>query len=675
MRIVDRFPHEVVEDRLRIRMSDGTHLAGRVWRPTTSAARPVPAVLEFIPYRQRDLTAVRDSMHHPYLAGHGFAGVRVDLRGSGDSEGVLTDEYLERELCDAEEVLAWLAAQPWCSGRTGMMGISWGGFNALQVAARRPPSLGAIAAVSFTDDRYTDDVHYMGGCLLTDNLSWASTMLAYNSCPPDPAVVGERWREMWHERLRGSGLWLAEWLRHQHRDDYWRHGSVCEDYAAIQVPVLAASGWADGYTNAVFRLLAALDVPRKGLVGPWSHKYPHLGQPGPAVGFLQELVRWWDRWLCDADNGVMDEPMLRIWMQESVPPSTAYEERPGRWVGEASWPSPQVHGVAHPLGDHRVLAPDDRPAEVPERLTVSSPRSVGQFAGKWCSYNAPPDLPYDQREEDGGSLVFDGEVLAERLEILGVPMVELEFAVDRPVAMVAVRLSDVAPDGRATRISYGLRNLTHRDGHEQPEALVPGERYRVCVALKALAQALPPGHRLRLAFSTSYWPLAWPAPEPVTLTVFPGSSALHLPVRPDPGAVELPVPFPGEPEVARAVAATPLVPGRQRWAVTRDLVDYTSALEVVKDLGVVRFDDIDLELARRADERYSWVADDVGSVRGEVTWTMGFARGDWAVETRTRTVLTSTPTDFRLHAQLDAYEGDERVFAHSWRLAIPRDHV
>jgi putative CocE/NonD family hydrolase len=262
MRIVDRFPHEVVEDRLRIRMSDGTHLAGRVWRPTTSATRPVPAVLEFIPYRQRDLTAVRDSMHHPYLAGHGFAGVRVDLRGSGDSEGVLTDEYLERELCDAEEVLAWLAAQPWCSGRTGMMGISWGGFNALQVAARRPPSLGAIAAVSFTDDRYTDDVHYMGGCLLTDNLSWASTMLAYNSCPPDPEVVGEAWREMWHERLRGSGLWLAEWLRHQHRDDYWRHGSVCEDYAAIQVPVLAASGWADGYTNAVFRLLAALDVPR-----------------------------------------------------------------------------------------------------------------------------------------------------------------------------------------------------------------------------------------------------------------------------------------------------------------------------------------------------------------------------------------------------------------------------
>jgi uncharacterized protein len=676
MRIVDSFPHEVREDtRLRIPMSDGTHLAGRVWRPVTSDERPVPAVLEFIPYRQRDLTAVRDSIHHPYLAGHGYAGVRVDLRGSGDSEGVLTDEYLEQELRDAEEVLAWLAAQPWCDGRTGMMGISWGGFNALQVAARRPPSLRAIVTASFTDDRYADDVHYMGGCLLTDNLSWASTMFAYNSCPPDPEVVGGRWREMWHERLRGSGPWLVEWLRHQRRDAYWRHGSICEDYSAIRCPVLAVSGWADGYTNAVFRLLASLDVPRKGLVGPWSHKYPHLGQPGPAVGFLQELVRWWDRWLCDAQNDVMDEPMLRIWMQESVPPSTAYEERPGRWVGEPSWPSPLVHSTAHALGDHRLLPPGAEPAGVPERLTVQSPLSVGQFAGKWCSYNAPPDLPYDQREEDGGSLVFDGEVLDERLEILGCPTVELEFAADRPVAMVAVRLSDVAPDGSATRISYGLRNLTHRAGHDRPETLVPGERYRVKVVLNAMAQALPPGHRLRLAFSTSYWPLAWPAPEPVQLTVFPRSSALVLPLRPDRGADELPVPSPGEPEGAPPLTTTRLRPGRQCWTVTRDLVDYESALEVVKDLGTVRFDDIDLELARCSQERYSWVADDVGSVRGETRWVMGFARNEWKVETVTRTVLTSTATDFRLHAQLDAYECGERVFADSWRVTIPRDHV
>jgi hypothetical protein len=330
----------------------------------------------------------------------------------------------------------------------------------------------------------------------------------------------------------------------------------------------------------------------------------------------------------------------------------------------------------HPLGDHRVLPPGTgRATDVPERLTVQSPLSVGQFAGKWCSYNAPPDLPYDQREEDGGSLVFDGAVLTERIEILGAPEVDLEFAVDRPAAMVGVRLSDVAPDGRATRISYGLLNLTHRDGHDRPEALVPGRRYRVKVLLNAMAQALSPGHRLRLAFSTSYWPLAWPPPEAVQLTVFPASSALVLPLRPDPGAEELPVPSLGEAEGAAPLATTQLLPGRQRWTVTRDLVDYESALEVVKDLGTVRFDGIALDLTRRSDERYSWVADDVGSVRGETRWVMGFARGDWKVQTVTRTVLTSTVTDFRLHAQLDAYEGDERVYADSWRVTIPRDHV
>ncbi|MGH3804930.1 MAG: CocE/NonD family hydrolase, partial [Pseudonocardiaceae bacterium] len=341
-----------------------------------------------------------------------------------------------------------------------------------------------------------------------DNLSWASTMFAYNSCPPDPAVVGDRWRELWHDRLDGSGLWIEQWLQHQRRDDFWRHGSICEDFAAVACPVLAVSGWADGYTNSVFRLLAHLEVPRKGLIGPWSHKYPHLGEPGPAIGFLQELVRWWDHWLADVPNNVMDEPMLRIWMQETVPPLTAYAQRPGRWVTEPCWPSPHIQCDDFVLARNRIAGPDE-PVRA-EELTIESPLSVGQFAGKWCSYNAPPDLPYDQREEDGGSLVFDTDEFTDRCEILGSPVVALEVAVNRPVAMVAVRLSDVAPDGRATRISYGLLNLTHRNGHDTPEPLVPGEHYDVHVRLNAMAQAVPPRHRLRIALSTSYWPLVWP---------------------------------------------------------------------------------------------------------------------------------------------------------------------
>ncbi|MER7076901.1 hypothetical protein SAMN02982929_00908 [Saccharopolyspora kobensis] len=674
MRTVTDLPHTVAEEEhVWVPLSDGTRLGARIWRPVGSEESPVPAVLEFIPYRKGDFTAPRDSIHHPYIAGHGYACARVDLRGSGESEGVLTDEYLEQELLDGEDVLKWLAEQPWCDGRVGMMGISWGGFNALQLAARRPEELRAIATVCSSDDRYADDVHYMGGCLLGDNLSWASTMFAYNSCPPDPELVGESWRKMWLDRLDGSGLWLDEWLRHPTRDEYWRHGSVCEDYSAVECPVLAVSGWADGYTNTVFRLMESLDAPRKGLVGPWSHTYPHLGQPGPAIGFLQQLVRWWDRWLKGIDNGVMDGPMLNVWMQDSVPPSTSYEERPGRWVGETTWPSPDVHVQQCPLGLN-ALEPAGR--DVPVRpLNVMSPLSVGQYAGKWCSYNTPPDLPYDQREEDGGSLVFDSAPLQERCEILGSPSVDLEFEVDKPVAMVAARLSDVAPDGRATRVTYGLLNLTHRDGHESPRTLEPGRRYRVRVELNACAQAFPRGHKIRLALSTSYWPLAWPPPEPVCMSVYSGLSSVGLPVRPNSAPDRLPaVPF-GEPEGAPPVLQTQLRPGEERWQVSRNLADYVSALEVVGDAGVIRLEGLGLEIARRCYERYGWVGDDFGSVSGQAEWTLRFARDGWQVETVTRTVLTCDAEEFHLHAELDAYEDGRRIFSRNWQRSIPRDHV
>jgi putative CocE/NonD family hydrolase len=319
--------------------------------------------------------------------------------------------------------------------------------------------------VCASDDRYTDDVHYMGGCLLRDNVSWASTMFAYTSCPPDPALVGDGWRKMWLDRLEGSGLWLAEWLSHQRRDDYWRHGSVCEDYTAIRCPVMTVSGWADGYSNAVFRLLEGLEVPARGLIGPWSHAYPNLGQPGPAIGFLQEVLQWWDRWLKDLENGAMDRPALAIWMQDAVTPSTAYEKRPGRWVGEPSWPSP-IETTRYPLAGHRIGRPGEDVGT--QKLTVQSPLSVGQYAGRWCSYNAPADLPYDQREEDGGSLIFDSPVLSEPLELLGTPVLDLEFSVDKPLAMVAVRLSDVAPDGRRPESALGWRISPSNPTHQSP---------------------------------------------------------------------------------------------------------------------------------------------------------------------------------------------------------------
>ena len=655
-----------------IPMRDGARLAARIWLPDNADAEPVPAILEYIPYRKRDFTRHRDSVMHPYVAAHGYACIRVDLRGSGDSDGVLSDEYTQQELDDGCDVIAWLSAQPWCSGRVGMIGISWGGFNSLQIAALRPPALGAVISLCSTDDRYADDIHHMGGCLLGDNLSWASVMFSYNSLPPDPKIVGERWREMWFERLKGSGLWLETWLRHQRRDAYWQHGSIAENYSAIQCPVMAVSGWTDGYSNAVFRLLANLRAPRKGLIGPWSHKYPHIGVPGPAIGFLQETVRWWDHWLKDEANGVMQEPMLRVWMQDSVPPTTYYKHRPGRWVGVTSWPSPDIEPRRLLLTHNRLVADDIEVAEQP--LPIQSPLTTGLFAGKWCSYAAGPDLAHDQRQEDGGALIFESDPLDEQLEILGAPEVDLTLTSSEPIAMLAVRLSDVATDQKVTRVTYGLLNLTHRTSREQPEHLVPGEPYRVRVRLNHIAQVFPRGHRLRLAVSTTYWPLAWPSPQSARLTILTGSSALTIPVWSTSTHDDKLRAF-GKPEGAEGAPRRLIEAGHHNWLIHRDLASDQSTLEVINDNGIVHLEDIDLQVENRAFEWYTSRGDDFRSAKGETQLIRGLRRGDWNIRTVARTQLTSTETSFRVAAELDAFEDDLRVFARNWDVSIPRDFV
>jgi len=659
-------------DNVWIPMADGTSLSARIWLPADAGTNPVPAVLEYIPYRKRDHKAIRDAEIHGFFARHGYAGVRVDLRGSGDSEGILRDEYLQQELDDGLEILKWIAAQPWCSGRVGLFGLSWGGFNGLQLAALQPPELGAVVSVCSSDDRYADDIHYMGGCLLTDNLSWASTMFGFNSCPPDPAVVGERWREMWLERLEGSGLWIKQWLEHQRRDAYWKHASVCEDYSAIQVPVMAVSGWADGYSNTVFRLLENLEVPRRGLVGAWGHKYPHMGGPGPAIDFLGECLRWWDQWLKGIDRGLEAEPMLRVWIHDSTNP--LFPHRPGRWIAETSWPSDHIVARTLALTAHKLVDVDDPAAGETAAVSIQSPLSVGLFAGKWCSYAESTDLPSDQREEDGGALTFDTDPLPADLDILGAAEVELDISADKPVAMVAVRLSDIAPNDRATRVTFGVLNLTHRDSHEQPSELEPGRRYRVRLRLNEVAQHFPAGNRIRLAISSSYWPLAWPAPEPVRLTLHTEGCRLHLPAR-APRESDQALPELGEPRCAPAPATTLLAPAERQWTVRHNLASNEVTLDVVNNDAHLRLDEIDLAFARNVRERFSYRNNRYDTLRAEAVHERRLERGDWRVQTVTRTVLSATRTHFLVRATLDAYEGDVRLYSRSWDEAIPRDLV
>jgi putative CocE/NonD family hydrolase len=655
-----------------IPLSDGRRLCARMWRPESAPERPVPAILEYLPYRKDDVTALEDSLIHPYFAAHGYASLRVDIRGSGDSDGVLVDEYSEQEHRDALEVIAWLADQPWCSGAVGMMGISWSGFNSLQVAALRPPSLRAIITACSTDDRYDNDVHYLGGVPLGYYLlPWASAMMAFNVRPPDPMIVGERWRELWRERLDGN-VDLAElWLGHQARDEYWRHGSVCEDYGAIECAVLAVGGWADAYVDAIFRMLERLSCPRRAVIGPWGHQWPQAGRPGPQIGFLQEAVRWWDRWLKEEPNGVMEEPMLRAWMPEAVRPRRDYDERPGRWIAEAAWPATHDSRTLHLTAGGLATQPD----EDDKRLVHSSGQTVGLDAGAWCAYGNPADFPPDQRREDALSLSLDSAPLEDRVEIFGAPAVALRVASDRPTAFVVARLCDVAPDGASTLITRGALNLCHRGGHDHPQALEPGHAVDITVKLKSVAYALPAGHRLRLAISTSYWPWLWPSPAPVTLTISAGdASSLTVPVR-APQTQDSELPEFGAPETAPPLPVIRLRQRRPLQTVSADDVTGIVDYRMSRDFAGAQRMPSGLEYHDHDPVTFTIRADDPLSARVRCERRIEILRGNWRTRIELRSEMTADATDYLVSTTIDAYEGDTRVHTRTFPSSIPRNHT
>jgi len=671
MTVVASFPVKIREIETEwIPMSDGTRLAARLWLPEDAERNPVPAVLEYIPYRRRDGTRDSDDLMHPYVAGHGYACVRLDIRGSGDSDGLILDEYLKQEQDDAVEAIAWIARQPWCSGSVGMIGISWGGFNGLQVAARRPPALKAIITVCSTDDRYADDMHYMGGQLINGNLEWGASFFTRGGRAPDPAIVGERWRQMWLHRLEHVVPYFETWMRHPLRDEFWRHGSVCEDYERIQCAVFAVGGWADGYSNAIFRLLRGLKGPRLGLCGPWGHKYPHSGVPGPAIGFLQEALRWWDHWLKGKDTGIMAEPMLRAYVQDSVPPRSHYDHRPGRWVAERSWPSPGVASLRLAFGAGTL----SNGAGTDVDLAVCSSQSTGAMSGEWCPYavgGLGPEMPLDQREEDGNSLVWDSGPLGEPLEILGAPLVTLRVASDRPVAVVAVRLCDVAPGGASTRVTYGVLNLTHRDGHAAAKPLEPGRFYDITVQLNDCGHRFGAGNRIRVAVSTAYWPVMWPAPEAATLTVRTGGSAVELPRR-APRPEDAKVRF--EPAVtAPPTRRRPIRAGRVKRTLERDIESNEVVTTIVRDDGLSEIEAIGTVTGLDKLLRYCILPEDPATARVETVHEFTNNRGDWRTRVKTRAVVACDRDAFYVEADLEAFEGERRIFARSWNSRIKRE--
>lgn len=507
----------------------------------------------------------------------------------------------------------------------------------------------------------------MGGSVLAvDMHAWAATMLAFTARPPDPRYAGDGWRRQWLERLEGMQPLIHTWLSHQTRDSYWRHGSVCEDYGAVRAAVLAVGGWHDPYRDTVLRLVSALPASRvRGLIGPWSHQYPDRGlPPGPAIGFLQETLRWWDHWLKGEDNGVMEEPLLRSWISESHRPATVYERLEGRWVGDRAWPSPTVVPVSYGLQGAPVV--------------VASPQHTGLDAGRFFPFGNAADLPPDQREEDAKSACFEFPVApGEPVEILGRPSVTLRLRMDVPYGQVVARLCDVAPDGSSTLVTRGALNLSARRGRDRAAPWTPGTQEDVTFELNGIGHAFPPGHRIRLALSSAYWPWIWPrAGSEAGWSLDPTGSTLELPVRTASPATDGGIVFEA-PEQAEPLGVSypeTLDGPHPERVVVRDVARGTWRLEVDPRYGGTRVYPDGLEYEEEAEEVYEIRDADPLSASCRSQWRIRLHRPEegWDARVETRSEITCDEGGFLTTNEVVCREGEEVVFHRTWERRLPR---
>ncbi len=630
-------------------MADGTRLALTLYLPDPQGGAQ-PCILEALPYRKDDLTSSGYAAEYERLRDeYGYAVARLDVRGTGSSGGRATDEYPAEEQADLLEVIAWLAAQDWCNGSVGMYGTSYSGFNALQMACERPPALKAICAIYATDDRYTDDVHYLGGVLKwLDLVDYCHYMTPMNALPPVPQVWGEGWREEWLARIQEHEPWLFTWLENAADGAYWRHGSVRPDYDRIECPTMIVAGWADGYRNNSFRTMEALarnDVPRRLIAGPWAHAATNRSLPGPRIDLVPEMVRWWDRWLRGIDNGIETEPECAWFVRDSHRPAPDLDVVPGRWRAEP-WPSPR--------SSLRVL-------ELLGRRPYVVKPDVGVDAWLSCAGHLPYGQPLDQRYDDADSLTWDFD--ADGAEIAGNAMLHLTVSADQPSAQVAVKLCDVYADGTSTLITRGLLDLEARTSLIDRAPLAPSEAYEVSVELEATAWRFAPGHKLRLSVAGADWPNTAAPPAPVTLHVRGGR--LELPVMEGESPTPTPVFEPGDEDAGEPSDGVV-------WRVERDVlartttcvVDHGSEYEAPYGSVVEHYSGRVSVDTRSFDQR----------AESDVAFTVGYPQaGIDAITARATLDVRATAAAYDVSIELICTESGHEVARRAWSRTFPRE--
>ena len=517
----------------KIKMSDGVFLAADVYWPAGADKKDrFPILLEYLPYRKNESRSRNYSLYSYFLE-HDYLVVRVDMRGTGNSEGLtIPYEYSDIELNDGEEVIDWLSKQEWSSGSVSMFGISWGGFNSIQMAMRNPPALKAFVAIMATEYLYQEDVHYMDGIIVAGD-SWMMSNDLYNALPGAPDFKMD---EEWLKNRFNVEPSVYTYMEQQRDGEFWDRASARNKYNLIKVPGYHIGGWYDGYRNSLPRMLENVEAPTKAMIGPWDHDFPHNAALKPQVEWRAEAVRWFDHWMKNIDTGILEEPDFAIYIRDYHPPDDSIENISGFWRWEDSWPIKRIKNQTWYPKKNNSLS--KVPGKKGSHFLKNIP-SIGLEGGGptmwWGS------IPPDQRPMDENSLVYDSEVLIEPIEILGRPIANLHVSADAKRANWVVRVSDIAPDGQVTQVAGAAFNGTHRNSSREPEDIIPGEKFLLNIELHFTSWIFNEGHRIRVAISNAQWPMLWPSSLPVNTSLEIGgeSTYINLPIMPS-GKIETP---------------------------------------------------------------------------------------------------------------------------------------
>ncbi len=659
---------EVALEEAWIPMADGVRLAADLWKPAGEGdGGRFPVLLEYLPYRKDESRSSRYGFY-AYFVRRGYVVARVDVRGTGRSEGTLIPyEYSDVELGDGEQVIAWLARQPFANGSVGMLGISWGGFNSIQMAMRRPPALKAIIAVDATDDLYQDDVHFIDGMMHVD--SWEMSQDLANAMPGAPDYTID---EPYFAERFDAPPWMLTYKRQQRDGPFWDRAALKTRYDAIEIPTFVIGGWYDGYRDSVPRMLEHMTAPVKAIVGAWHHTYPDSPYPGPGFDWRREALRWFDQWLKDRETGILEEPRLAVYVRRWHPPGPYLEDAPGEWRAEEGWPIERIRDRVLYPGPDRSLAPE-APAAATEFLRYV-PTSGVEAGGPVLWWG---DVASDQRPTDAMSLVYETPPLQADLEILGFPRALLEVSADAQLAHWFARLSDVAPDGTVTLVTGAGQNGAHRGSARDPRPIEPGEAFQLPIELHFTSWVFPRGHRIRFAVGNAQWPMIWPTPYPMTTTLRLGSAGTRL-VLPE-------VPFADRPRPAY-LPIDPTeegLPGYESLDLgTTSGYGEISEVERNPQTGAAK-----VVATSESGTRYPWgeerntesithLADDdepaSTSVRGEYSTTVTLP--DRTLRWESVVVLRSDRDNFYYTGVRRLLQDGRLVREKRWEQAIPRDH-